>query len=114
MDITIDNVIGNLLYADAKNCALLKEAVMDFLVENGKEAIEKLSFGNVPNYLMKDLLTAVHIGNSHNNAGTDSSDFSSMKVCTLRKILHEKGLPIDGSREAMIALLGEHSANSDS
>ncbi|KAL7517171.1 hypothetical protein ACHAWF_000107, partial [Thalassiosira exigua] len=89
MDIAIDNVIDNLLYADAKNCALLKEAVMDFLVENGKEAIENLSFDNVPGSFTKDLLTVVHMGNSNGNAGADSSDFTSMRVCTLRKLLHE-------------------------
>ena len=43
-DITMDNAMDNLLYADAKNCALLKEAVMDFLTENSEEASEKISF----------------------------------------------------------------------
>ncbi|KAL7534186.1 hypothetical protein ACHAWF_004745 [Thalassiosira exigua] len=112
MDITIDNVIDNLLYADAKNCALLKEAVMDFLVRHKKEA-KKLSFVNVPGSLMTDLLAAFDMDSSDDNAGAGSSGFDSMRVCTLRKLLHEKGLPIDGSREAMIALLREHSENSD-
>ena len=40
--ITIENAMNNLLYADAKNLALFKEAVMDFLVENGEEAIKKI------------------------------------------------------------------------
>ena len=43
-DITMDNAMDNLLYADAKNCALLKEAVMNFLAENSAEAYEKISF----------------------------------------------------------------------
>ncbi|KAL7523263.1 hypothetical protein ACHAWF_000444, partial [Thalassiosira exigua] len=30
-DIDLDNVMDNLLYADAKNCALLKEAVIEFV-----------------------------------------------------------------------------------
>mmetsp|Transcript_33110 Transcript_33110/g.69684 ORF Transcript_33110/g.69684 Transcript_33110/m.69684 type:complete len:413 (-) Transcript_33110:557-1795(-) len=105
--ITMDNVIDNLLYADTKNCALLKEAVMDFLVENGGEAVEKLSFQHVPGYLMKDLLSAVHIGKKQDKK--DASDYSTMMVSTLRKMLHEKGLDVDGSREAMIALLKENS-----
>ncbi|KAL7451004.1 hypothetical protein ACHAWC_002843, partial [Mediolabrus comicus] len=37
-DITMDNAMDNLLYADAKNCALLKEAVMNFLAENSSDA----------------------------------------------------------------------------
>ncbi|KAL7527553.1 hypothetical protein ACHAWF_002225 [Thalassiosira exigua] len=113
MSITIYNLMDNLLYADAKNCALLKETVMDFLVKNRKEAWDKLSFVNVPGSLMKDLLAAFDIGGSKENTGVDASDFTSMRVCTLRKTLHQKGLPIDDSREAMIALLRDHSANSD-
>src|SRR6056300_326924 len=54
--ITMENAIDNLLYADAKNCALLKEAVLDFLAENSIEAVEKISFNDAPAYLMKDLL----------------------------------------------------------
>jgi hypothetical protein len=41
---TIENVMELLLYADSKNLALLKEAAMDFIVENKMEVIDKLSF----------------------------------------------------------------------
>jgi len=37
-----------------------------------------------------------------------------MRVGELRKRLHDKGLCIDGSREAMIALLRENSASNES
>ena len=116
--ISIDNAVDNLLYADAKNCPLMKEAVMDFLVQNGKEA-EQLSFDNLPGGLMKDLLTAM---NSRDNRLPESEiladgvsfhdhmpgiavDFRTMGVSELRKELDEKGLEVDGSREAMIAAL---------
>jgi len=33
-----------------------------------------------------------------------------MRVSDLKKMLHEKGLDIDGSRKAMIATLREHLA----
>ena len=101
--ITFENAIDNLLYADATNCALLKEAVMDFIAENSKEAVNNLSFENVPGSAMKDLLTAVNM-NVH-KVSTDANDFSMMRVSTLRKMLDEKGLEVDGSREAMIARL---------
>ena len=94
--ISIDNVMDLLLYADEKNCALLKEAAMDFLVRNRGEARNAVSFDNAPGHLMKDLLLAM-----------DSDD--NMRINTLRGKLHEKGLAIDGSREAMIALLEETS-----
>jgi hypothetical protein len=48
---TIENVMGHLLYAESKNCALLKEASMDYIVENKTEVIEKLSFANAPGEL---------------------------------------------------------------
>jgi hypothetical protein len=56
--ITMDNVMDNLLYADAKNCALLKEVALDFLAANSIEASQKISFSNIPGDLMKDLLVA--------------------------------------------------------
>ncbi|KAL7529520.1 hypothetical protein ACHAXR_006200 [Thalassiosira sp. AJA248-18] len=108
--ITIENVMDYLLYADSKNCALLKEATMDFLVENGNEAFNKLSFDDVPGHMMKDLLAAVNRGNEKGTASNNESDFSAVRVSALRKMLHEKGLDIDGSRETMIARLEENSS----
>jgi hypothetical protein len=47
------------LYAESKNCALLKEAAMDFIVDNKSKVIKILSFADtVPGTLMKDLLVA--------------------------------------------------------
>ena len=105
-----ENVMDTLLYADAKNCALLKEAVMEFLVECNDDAIEKLSFDHVPGYLMKDLLKVMATRNRKEKASDGKAKgYRTMKVYELRKILHGKGLDIDGSREAMIALLEKHS-----
>jgi len=59
-EISIDNVIDNLLYAHAKNCALLKESVMDFiLVENKQEVLRRVSFRDAPGDVCNDLLAAV-------------------------------------------------------
>jgi speckle-type POZ protein len=106
--ITIDNVMDNLLYADAKNCALLKETVIDFIADNGKEVISKISFDDVLGLLMKDLLVATTRSkeedkNWHKPVAVD--DFDIMRVSELRRKLDEKGLDVDGSREAMIAAL---------
>ena len=112
---TMENVMDNLLYSDAKNCALLKEAVMDFLLDNADEAIKKLSFENFPVHLVKDLMTAfaVAMGKKDNNTSADPGDLSKARVSILRKMLHEKGLDTDGSREMMIARLEGNSASSD-
>jgi len=77
--ITMDNAMDNLLYADALNLALLKEVVMDFLAGNST-ASQKTKRG-------KDY------------------DLSAMSVSELRRKLDEKGLNVDGSREAMIEAL---------
>ena len=106
-DITFDNAIDNLLYADATNCALIKELVLDFIAQNRKEAVNKLSFDNVPGSAMKDLLAAVNRDDNKGGSTTNANDFSMMRVSTLRKMLDEKGLDIDGSREMMIATLKE-------
>ena len=107
--ITFENAIDNLLYADSKNCALLKEAVMDFIAQNREESPKKLSFDNLPGSAMKDLLTAVN-RREPLKTSTDADDFSIMRVNVLRKMLHEKGLDVDGSREMLITRLEESSA----
>ena len=43
---TIENVMEHLLYAESKKCALLKEASMDYILENKAEVITKLSFAD--------------------------------------------------------------------
>ena len=106
----LENAIDVLLYADAKNCALLKETVMDFLVENQEEAMKNISFDSAPGYLMKDLLAAV--GAKYGKKQTSSNDgknYDTLRVNALRRMLYDKGLDIDGSREAMIALLKDQS-----
>ena len=110
-EITIDNMMDNLLYADSKNLALLKEAVMDFILANKHSIIGKVSFDNVPGGLITDVLTAVARGEAtEDDANDDSVKYNKMRVGTLRKMLDEEGLDVDGSREAMIALLKEQAA----
>eukprot|EP00956_Cyclotella_meneghiniana_P032869 scaffold91862_cov51-Cyclotella_meneghiniana.AAC.6 len=41
---TVDNVVDELLYAEGKNCPLLKKAAMEFIVEHGEEVIESESY----------------------------------------------------------------------
>jgi len=106
-EITMDNMMDNLLYADSKNLALLKEAVMDYIVANKRDIIGKVSFDNLPSSMMTDLLTAMARGEA---GGGDSKDYNNIRVGALRKMLDKKGLDVDGSRESMIALLKENSA----
>ena len=105
---TIENVMELLLYAESKNLALLKEAAMDYMMENRDEVLEKLSFTDmVPGTLMRDLLAATARGEVRNN-GTNvhvDNQYNALRISELRKRAHEKGLNVDGSREMLIAAL---------
>jgi len=113
-DITMDNAMDNLLYADAKNCALLKESVIDFLAENSIEVVEKISFKDVPGHMMKDLLVVFGRNGKKDATGTAAVDeLTTLRVSALRRKLAEKGLDVDGSREAMIESIKNNSTESD-
>jgi len=108
--LTIDNILDNLLYADSKNCAL------HFVVENGEDILlDKVSFDNVPGSIVTDVLTAVARGKRNDDddaSGSDASNnnnLNTMRVGTLRNMIRDKGLEVDGTRESMIALLKENS-----
>lgn len=103
--ISLENVMDNLLYADAKNLALLKEAAMDYIVENKLAVLEEVSFKDCPGTptLMKDVLGSV----ARETGAANSNRYSTMRISDLRKKLYKKGLDIDGSRETLIATLKE-------
>ena len=106
---TIENVMELLLYAESKNLALLKEAAMDYIVENKTEVIAKLSFANAPGTLITDVLAAMSRGERVVAGGVDviggDSQYNALRISELRKRAHEKGLNVDGSREMLIAAL---------
>ncbi|KAL7546514.1 hypothetical protein ACHAWF_009837 [Thalassiosira exigua] len=103
--ITLENVMELLQYADAKNCALLKEAAMDFVAENHAEVIRQVPMRDAPEGLLAELLAA--FARKFSNKNVDD-DLSTMRVNDLRKLLLEKGLNCDGSRETLIATLKEN------
>ena len=109
-DITMENAIDNLLYADAKNCALLKEAGLDFLAENSVEAAQNISFSDVPGHIINDLLVAFGRSKKSDGSENDKDKYSTMRVSELRRMLDEKGLDVDGPREAMIEALKSSAA----
>ena len=113
-DITVENMLDNLLYANSKNLALFQEKIMDFVAENGDKIVGNVSFSSVPSELMSDLLTAFSREKKSTSTSAPDDDLKFMRVGELRKRLHDKGLCIDGSRETMIALLGESSASDES
>ena len=114
--ITLDNVIDTLLYAHAMNGALIKESVMDFIVENKQEVLQRVSFQDVPGDVCKDLLAATlrhdedkdSLGYVDDNETDVEKICSTMRIRNLRRTLDDVGLDMDGSREALIARLKEN------
>ena len=101
VELALDNIIEVVTYADSKNLALLKEHCMDFLSSANKmEVAEKVSFADMPPQLMKDLMVALARSEAASGA---KDDLKMMCVSELRRLAHEKGLSVDGSREMLIA-----------
>ena len=107
-EISLDNAMDYLLYADSKSLALLKEAVMNFLAENPYEAADHILFTDCPGHVMKDLLIAFG-RSSKKDAGTKIDELTTLSVSALRRKLDKMGLEVDGSREVMIESIKSHS-----
>ena len=105
--ITMENIMEHLVFADSKNCALLKETVMDFVVKNKAEILKKKTLANATEGLTNDILAAMMRGErkSGDRANDNAVEYSSMCISELRSNAHAKGLDVDGSREMLIAAL---------
>jgi len=104
----LENVMGHLIYADSMNCAVLKEAVMDYIVKNKTEVMDKISFDEmIPGNLMRDLMAAYARGEREEGGadGDNNTQFTTMRISELRQKAHEKGIDVDGSREMLISAL---------
>jgi len=111
---TVENVMDRLHFADMKNCALLKEAAMDFILDNKVEVIEKVSLSDAPGGLLADVLAAVaREENIRNGNVLPSPRLITMRVSELRSRAHEECLDVDGSRESLIAALKQSLEASD-
>jgi len=81
---------------------------MDFLVNKRDEVIGKISFHDVPSTLMNDLFVAFAREPSRAGAAAiGENEYNTMCISELRRIAHERGLDVDGSREMLIAALKE-------
>ena len=90
---------------------------MNFLSSANKaEVAKKVSFADLPPQLMKDLLVSQARGEA---ASGKTDDVDIMCVSDLRRMAHEKGLSVDGSREMLISSIrgdeeGAETEDSDS
>jgi len=106
-ELTVDNVMETFLFADSKDLALLKETAMNFIYKNANAMLESNSLDlnnkGLDPIILKELLSVL----ATKDTQRCGSHPDSMSVNTLRAKLLEKGLDIDGSREALVSRLQE-------
>ena len=105
LKIAVENVIDTLVYAEQKNCFLLKEAATNFILKNTQEVLESDAFGNIPeskSFVREIFSLAI---NNQVGAKKDLDDPTQLSINELRAKLRDVGLDIDGPRNRKIALL---------
>jgi hypothetical protein len=115
--IYVDTAADMIPLGDAKNCALLKEAAMDFFAANPTSVMSSPGWANISESapIMKELIEVLVIKKKR-SAPADAEeerDFKRMRISSLRRKLDEKGLDVDGSREMLISRLEEGENVSD-
>ena len=106
LEITVANVVEELIYADKMNCFLLKEAAMNFVLKNSEEVLASDSFENMPksDSVMREIVSLAAINNRADDK-ENSYGVTKLSINELRAKLHENGKDIDGPRNALIAQL---------
>ena len=97
--INIGNFFEIYHFSDTKKCALLKETVMNFILDNVTQVLHLFHGvdGSQSESMITDLLTAL----AKSKAGLDGY-FKTMSVVNLRKKLDERGLDVDGTHEMLV------------
>jgi hypothetical protein len=107
--ISVDTAADMILLGDAKNCALLKEAAIDFFAKNAESVKASPGWAKLrESAALLDELMEVVVNN--NKKGSDPADFDErdykqIRISTLRRKLDDKSLDVDGSREMLISRL---------
>lgn len=108
-EISIESASDLILYADAKDCALLKEKAIDFFVANAEVIRATHSFQRIEEsaHVMVELMDALLSKRMLRSfaLGENDLEYTSMGVNLLRTKLEERGLDVDGSRETCIKRL---------
>ena len=106
LKITVDNVVDTLVYADTKNCFLLKEAGMNFVLENAKEVLASNTFESFPQSknITREIISVVAT-KTQGNGINELDHLSTLSINELRAKVYNEGTDIDGSRKSLIEQL---------
>ena len=110
--ITTENAAEIILFADATNCAMLKENAMEFFVKNAQDVMASEGYAQVAESpaILREMVAAMASGSKKRPASSDSDserDYKRMRVATLWQKLDGKGLAVDGAKEILISRLEE-------
>jgi speckle-type POZ protein len=110
--ISVDTVADLILLGDSKNCALLKEAAIEFFAENAKSVKASPGWAKLRESadLLDELMEVLVNNNKKRSTPADADemkDYKHMCISSLRQMLDEKGFDVDGSREMLINRLEE-------
>lgn len=97
-----EHVLDLLLYVESKNCALLKEVAMNFIVENRLDILKQVSFKDAPSSMISDVSAAVARRYNVGLVKDSEGDYSTLRISYLRQRAIKKGLDVDGSREMLM------------
>ncbi len=103
LTLTLENVMEYFMFAEAKNCAYLKEKVLDFIVDNKAEIMkQKILSSAIGGPSSSDILAAVAMSETKHK---DGNNLRAKSISELRRKAYTKGIDVDGSREALISAL---------
>jgi hypothetical protein len=98
------NVVDYLLFAEANDCALLKEYALTYFVLHVEDVLNSKQTKKLQEYpdLMKEVLIAVAKGNKKS---ARHSPIRMMSVSEMRRELALRGINVNGSKEVLISRL---------
>ena len=106
--IATENAAELILFADATNCALLKEVAMEYaeavMASTGYEQVAESPA------ILREMMTEMVSGSkkrSSDDTVVNEREYKRMRVATLRQELDTKGLDVDGSKKMLVSRLEE-------
>ena len=115
--INIENCAELILFADGTNCAMLKEAAVDYFVANPADVMASEGYDEVKESsdIVQELMLAMAADKKKKRPASDvgNDDIKRMRVSNLRQKLDEKGLDVDGSKDMLVARLENAVAGGD-
>mmetsp|Transcript_3930 Transcript_3930/g.8671 ORF Transcript_3930/g.8671 Transcript_3930/m.8671 type:complete len:411 (-) Transcript_3930:87-1319(-) len=110
LNITVDNVINELVYADRRKCLLLKEAAKNFVLENGHDVLASDSFESFrqSTSIMREIISLA----TRNKQGDDKEeveDLTNLSIDELKAKVSSEETDIDGPRQTLSGQPGRSS-----